>query len=519
MDAQKLFEQLQVDTKKNPNDIAVVLDSLITLILEKVQAGTPVDFGELGTFVQSEYGKLSFEVNSDFARLVNYKYETIQPVPIDESLETYAVTADSAESAAEVSEEISFDDSESPFTEVPAEEPMAEPVAEPVSEPVPLPVAEEPETIGFAEESVPELSEPEPVTWDEPAVQESDLAEPLPSAVIPEPEPSLSPEPFMAQEPEPASLPEPPAPSLVHQEVPAPASIPAADTGGPIRPPGFQASEPVSTPEPAAPKAFQAPPAATAEGNKKIDPTEYVLSPTELGSEMDHKKLWGLIALGILILVAAIWYFMSGDTAKKEEYLKSASDSVTATQPAKVTPPVTSQDLATAPVNTAHVKDQTTKTEPVKPAAKTPAEPVTTKPAPAQETKKPSSQPVKETKPKEPAPATKTAQAPAEKPAPKKPAAEPAGTTATHAGFQSPIDPAKGGFSINIGSFPTQAAADKLLGQWKAKGYEGIVQAADVNGKQVFRVRLGQFTSRAKALAGLEELKADIPDAWVDRLK
>lgn len=504
MDAQKLFEQLQADTKKNPNDIAVVLDSLITLILEKVQSGTPVEFGELGEFVQSEYGKLSFEVNAEFARLVNYKYETIQPVPIDESLETYAATPDSQEGQEEISEEISFDSEESPFVEAPAE---INETPDDLVQDVPL---MEPETIGFAEEPAPDLSEPEPVTWDEPVSPEPTPADPKPADVFPEPTlvvPEETVASVMPGEPEPEPIPEPPAPAFIPPAAPIPAPAPVADTGGPIRPPGWH--EPADEPKPAGPKPFQVPSEPASEEHKKIDPTEYVLSPTELGSEMDHKKLWGFIALGILLLVAAIWYFMSGDTAKKKELLNTTADSVAASQqvPAK-TPAPSVQDLATAPVKKAEEPKKTT--EPVKPAEK---------PVAKSETKQPASQPVKDSKVKESAPAAKTATAPAEKPAVKKPAAITEDEPAIHSGFQTPVDLAKGGFTINIGSLPTEAAAGKLLGKWKAMGYEGVVQPADVNGKQVFRVRLGQFTSRAKALAGLEELKADIPDAWVDRLK
>lgn len=56
------------------------------------------------------------------------------------------------------------------------------------------------------------------------------------------------------------------------------------------------------------------------------------------------------------------------------------------------------------------------------------------------------------------------------------------------------------GFTVQVGSFGTQKAADQLAEQLKASGYPTFVKRAEIRGKgRTYRVRVGLFATREEA--------------------
>jgi cell division septation protein DedD len=61
-------------------------------------------------------------------------------------------------------------------------------------------------------------------------------------------------------------------------------------------------------------------------------------------------------------------------------------------------------------------------------------------------------------------------------------------------------------WSVQISAVPAKDAADTLIQQLKAKGYDGYLVQAEVKGQTYYRVRVGHFDAREKAEAVRESL-------------
>lgn len=75
---------------------------------------------------------------------------------------------------------------------------------------------------------------------------------------------------------------------------------------------------------------------------------------------------------------------------------------------------------------------------------------------------------------------------------------------------KAPAAPAAGGFTVQVGAFPTRTEADALVARLRSQGLSPYVVAAEVQGKGLFhRVRLGRFRSREEARRYLEDLQRE----------
>ena len=71
-------------------------------------------------------------------------------------------------------------------------------------------------------------------------------------------------------------------------------------------------------------------------------------------------------------------------------------------------------------------------------------------------------------------------------------------------------------WTLNLASFPDQASADKELARVKKAGFPGVVQPAEVKGRNWYRVQIQGLASRAEAQGMAEQLKrAGFSQAWV----
>jgi len=86
-----------------------------------------------------------------------------------------------------------------------------------------------------------------------------------------------------------------------------------------------------------------------------------------------------------------------------------------------------------------------------------------------------------------------------------KPTAPPAAATPPAPAPAPP--PARTGFGVQVGAVNTQAAADKLAGELKAAGYQSYV----VKEAPLFKVRVGPYPDRPKALAAAEQIRKKFP--------
>ncbi len=78
-------------------------------------------------------------------------------------------------------------------------------------------------------------------------------------------------------------------------------------------------------------------------------------------------------------------------------------------------------------------------------------------------------------------------------------------------------DSAARAWTIQVNAFPEEARAQKLVERLKEKGYDAYVAAANVKGKDWYRVRVGRFATRAQAKGLLEDIqtKENFPKAIV----
>jgi cell division septation protein DedD len=91
------------------------------------------------------------------------------------------------------------------------------------------------------------------------------------------------------------------------------------------------------------------------------------------------------------------------------------------------------------------------------------------------------------------------ADAPAARPAPAvNPPASPAGTPGID---MFPPPTAGGDWAVSFGTYSTTAAADRIVGDLRASQLPGFRERATVDGRTVYRVRIGPYASRADAEA------------------
>jgi len=134
------------------------------------------------------------------------------------------------------------------------------------------------------------------------------------------------------------------------------------------------------------------------------------------------------------------------------------------------------------------------------PAAEPPPQPETT--APAQPQPKPQAKPEAPSRPVASGPTAPTSSAPAAKPA----------------GNAAPADraiPAGKGWAVQLGSYSSEATAQRLSGEWRARGQNAFVMPVKSGGKTLYRVRLGPTKDRDGAEALLKSVKASVPGAAV----
>jgi cell division septation protein DedD len=98
------------------------------------------------------------------------------------------------------------------------------------------------------------------------------------------------------------------------------------------------------------------------------------------------------------------------------------------------------------------------------------------------------------------------------KPAPTAPAAAPP-RPATPAAVPAAA-PAPGAFTIQLGASPDRAEADRIAARFEA--FQPRVEAADVSGKRVYRVRVGSFETKDAAARYLADVTRETgAKGWV----
>jgi DedD protein len=75
--------------------------------------------------------------------------------------------------------------------------------------------------------------------------------------------------------------------------------------------------------------------------------------------------------------------------------------------------------------------------------------------------------------------------------------------------------PAGKGWAVQLGSYSSEATAERLMNEWRAKGQNAFVMPVKSGAKTLYRVRIGPTKDRAAAEAALKSVKASIPGAAV----
>lgn len=75
--------------------------------------------------------------------------------------------------------------------------------------------------------------------------------------------------------------------------------------------------------------------------------------------------------------------------------------------------------------------------------------------------------------------------------------------------------PTKSGWAVQLGSYSSEATAERLRNDWRAKGQDAFVMPVKSGGKTLYRVRIGPSRDRAGAEAALKAVKAAIPGAAI----
>jgi DedD protein len=75
--------------------------------------------------------------------------------------------------------------------------------------------------------------------------------------------------------------------------------------------------------------------------------------------------------------------------------------------------------------------------------------------------------------------------------------------------------PTASGWAVQLGSYSSEATAERLRGEWRAKGQNAFVMPVKSGGKTLYRVRIGPTKDRAGSEAALQAVKATIPGAAI----
>lgn len=74
----------------------------------------------------------------------------------------------------------------------------------------------------------------------------------------------------------------------------------------------------------------------------------------------------------------------------------------------------------------------------------------------------------------------------------------------------APSKPQGGVWMIQLGSFASEANAQQLQAQVQRTGLPCLIEALEIEGRKVWRVRAGPFANQAEAEAGLKRLQASL---------
>lgn len=74
---------------------------------------------------------------------------------------------------------------------------------------------------------------------------------------------------------------------------------------------------------------------------------------------------------------------------------------------------------------------------------------------------------------------------------------------------------AAAGWMVQVGSFSAQSTAQQIVAKLKGQGFPAFVGAVQVNGKTLYRVRVGALPDRASAEAALQKLRGSYAGASI----
>jgi DedD protein len=97
---------------------------------------------------------------------------------------------------------------------------------------------------------------------------------------------------------------------------------------------------------------------------------------------------------------------------------------------------------------------------------------------------------------------------------PTPPKSEPRAVASAQTAPKSPVPTAKG-WAVQLGSYSSEATAERLMNEWRGKGQSAFVMPVTSSGKTLYRVRIGPTKDRAGSEAALRAVKASIPNAAV----
>lgn len=93
-------------------------------------------------------------------------------------------------------------------------------------------------------------------------------------------------------------------------------------------------------------------------------------------------------------------------------------------------------------------------------------------------------------------------------------AADPSPRTPIASGGSAPKSQGSG-WAVQLGSFSSQATAERLAAEFRGDGYDALVMPVKSSGTTLYRVRIGASPSREQADATLRKVKGKVPGAAV----